>query len=413
MRILFVSQVYVPDMAANAILCGSLSRYLVGQGHRVSVVAGPPMDTRDTDSRAAQLPPGLSIHRSTGNYTTRRGIVNRLLSFTRLYWGFALHVVRHRDYDVIVVLTTPPMIYLVGLIAKFLIGAKIVLWSMDCYPEVAVEAGVLRRNGAVHKVLAAVNRRFLRRVDAVVALDEDMAGRLGGAGAERVRVIHNWESDEAYRAVTPEERSTIRRQLGVRDTDIVVMYLGNMGMVHEFDTVLAAIERLGRSAPMLKFVFVGGGVMRPRIEEACRDSPLSRVIFRDFIPKARTRIALGACDLGLLTIRREMVGLVTPSKVYGYLAMGVPLLYVGPHESEVGRIIGKAGCGKVFENEQVAALSEYLLELPGRQGDLRTEGLRGRAHFVEHFEAKTSFAKFDSLFAELRRPHARPSSRSE
>jgi colanic acid biosynthesis glycosyl transferase WcaI len=400
-RILLVTQVFVPDMYANALLAGALCRHLLVQGHHVSVLAGPPSDVRDTESELLQEVRAARVHRLSGVHTKRRGLARRALDFGRLHLSVMVPALTHRRYDVVIALTLPPMLYVAALAFKATSRSRVVLWSMDCYPEVAVASGLLRRCGAGHRLLDAVNRRALPRLDATIALDVDMARLLGSRGAARVRVIPNWESDKEYFPVTDDERQGFRAELGVARGELMMLYLGNMGVVHEFGATLAALRRVVPRAPSLRVVFIGDGARRHEIE-AFRDTyGRGAVVVRDFIPKARTRVALGASDLGLVTLRPEMVGLVTPSKILGHLAMGVPILFVGPRASEVGRIIDDARCGRVVEPDDVPALVDYLSELPPRRAELRAEGARGRDYFLAHREAGVVLPHFDRLLDEV------------
>jgi len=319
------------------------------------------------------------------------------MSFGRLYVAVLHHALTHSDYNAVIVLTEPPMIYLAALLFKMRSRTRVVLWSLDCYPEVAVEAGVIRRHGMVHRLMKALNRWGYPFLDAVVALDDDMAEHLTAGGARNVVVIHNWESAEDYGDISHEERVRFRSSLGLKDDDVFVLYLGNMGVAHEFATILDAIRQVSVTTPQVKVVFIGGGARKAEVIEYLEKHQISDIIVSDFVSKKKTRIALGSCDLGLVTLRREMVGLVTPSKVYGYLAMSVPVLFVGPSKSEVGSVIAKTGCGGIFELGDVRGLSDYLAQRPQCKAELQVQGTQGRAFFLNNYEASVILPKFEVL----------------
>src|SRR5262249_18415025 len=159
-----------------------------------------------------------------------------------------------------------------------------------------------------------VNRWCLPKLDGAVALDADMSRHLAQRGVRRIETIPNFESEKDYVPLTDDERAESRRQLGLDPDDLVVLDLGNIGVVHEFHTILEAMRTTAR--PEVKLVFVGDGARRPEIEAYRDRHGLSQIRVHDFIPKSKTRLALGACDLGLVTLRHQMVGLVTPSKMY-------------------------------------------------------------------------------------------------
>ena len=400
MKILIVTQVFVPDMYANALLSGALCSHLLQQGHDVSVLAGPASDTTDRESQLARDVESAVVYRAPGVHTKKRGLGRRVASFARLYGSVLRHAMRARDYDVVIALTLPPLIYVPALLFRYLSRARVMLWCMDCYPEVAVESAMIRRGGAVHRALAAVNRWCLPKLDGAIALDTDMARHLAHRGVRRIETIPNWESEKDYVPLTDEERAESRRRLRLDLDDLVLLYLGNIGIVHEFDSILEALRAAAR--PEVKLVFVGDGARRSEIEAFRDRHGLSQIRVHEFLPKSKTRLALGACDLGLVTLRREMVGLVTPSKIYGYLAMAVPLLFVGPRASEVGRTISAGDCGHVFEPGEVPALRDYLRSLPTRRDELRIQGARGAEYFRRHFAASIVLPQFDRLLTRAR-----------
>src|SRR5206468_1961336 len=109
LKVLIISQVFIPDMSANALLCGSLARYLTSEGHEVTVLAGPRMEIVDTDSRESGSFEGITVNRpAAGVYRKSRGLLARLSSFLRLYLSVVRAAFRRRNFDIVLVLTTPP-----------------------------------------------------------------------------------------------------------------------------------------------------------------------------------------------------------------------------------------------------------------------------------------------------------------
>lgn len=397
MKVLLITQVFVPDLAANALLSGSLAKYLTRRGHAVTVLAGPRQDAMDAGSAEGLSNRILVIRPARGAYTKKRGLTGRIGGFLRLYALVARHAFSGKRYDVVLTLTTPPFVYVAALLFRWRKRSRVVLWSLDCYPDVAVASGVIRRGGFLHRVLAALNRRVYPALNAVIALDEDMANRLESSGVRKATVIANWESIESYSAASAAEVEEFRGSLGIGERDLLLLYLGNLGVAHEFETILKAMHQLKAADVPIKCVFVGDGVRRPDAEATARDLGLGNVIFRGFIPKALTRIALGAADLGLITLRESMAGLVTPSKMYGYLAMGVPILYVGPRESEVARVIRTIDCGRAFCKGDERSIAEYLISVAQDARGLKPSGERGRSYFLSHNESSVILPRFERL----------------
>ena len=137
-------------------------------------------------------------------------------------------------------------------------GAHLINWLQDIYPEVAIRLGVPLVKGPAGQTLAYFRDASLKAADTNVVVGERMAEyvMLRGISPDRVHVIHNWSDDEQISPVTHAD-NPLRRGWGL-DDKFVVGYSGNLGRAHEFETILAAGERL-RNDPRIVFIFIGGG----------------------------------------------------------------------------------------------------------------------------------------------------------
>jgi glycosyltransferase involved in cell wall biosynthesis len=383
MHVVLLNQYYAPAEAATAQFLTDLGQHLAHVGHRVSVVCSrrsypdpslvyPAQETID----------GVSVSRT---WTTGFGRGSRLGRMTD-YLGFMVGASRvlalQRDADVVVSLTTPPLVATLGLAAARLRGARSLYWVMDIYPELAFELGMLSRRSPAGRLLAGIADFTLRRADGVIALGETMARRLRAAGAPNVTVVHNWADGDAIRPC-PTEGHALRDEWRWRDR-FVVLYSGNLGMVHEFDTVLGAAELL-RDEERVLFAFVGDGPRRAYVEREVGRRGLGNVEFRPHVARDALGQSLTAGDAHLVTLRESVAGLVVPSKIYGILAAGRPTLYVGPEQGEVDAILRDGDCGvRVGVGDSVALADEirrYLRD-EARRSD---EGRRARKMFEGRF----------------------------
>jgi glycosyltransferase involved in cell wall biosynthesis len=253
---------------------------------------------------------------------------------------------------------------------------------MDVYPELAFRAGLLSRGSPLGRLLQAVARGTLHGSDRVIALGETMAERLLEDGARRVTVVHNWADGEAIRP-RPVEGHELRRAWNWEDR-FVVLYSGNMGLVHEFSTVLDAADRL-REEERVRFAFVGDGPRRAWLETEVGRRRLGNVEFRPRVPRERLGQGLTAGDVHLVSMIDGIAGLVVPSKIYGILAAGRPTLYVGPPVGEVAAILREGGCGTHVAIDDgpalAAAVRGYLHDADRRI----EEGRRARELFEARF----------------------------
>jgi len=206
MRVLFINQFYVPDIAATGQLLADVAEELASRGHEVHVVC-----SRRTYNGGGLVLAGeefinsVQVHRVGATGFGRSRILGRVLDYLSFYCLALRKAFTLPRMDVCVALTTPPFIALVGLSLRRLRGTRMVVWTMDLYPEVAVAFGVLRERCLLCSVLARLSKRVYRAAGAVISLGEVMAQRLVEAGAprEKIAVIHNWVPREVVDLAGP------------------------------------------------------------------------------------------------------------------------------------------------------------------------------------------------------------------
>jgi glycosyltransferase involved in cell wall biosynthesis len=184
----------------------------------------------------------------------------------------------------------------------------------------------------------------LKRAAVVVALDRFMKDRIQAKGipAEKILVVPPWSHDDRVR-FDPVAREEFRANYKLSDK-FVVMYSGNHSPCHPLETLLQVAERLAENEGVA-FCFVGGGSEFVRVKERARDRGLLNVMCIPYQPIEKLSGSLSAADLHVVVMGDQYVGIVHPCKVYNVLAVGIPLLYIGPIKSHVHDIISQAGSG--------------------------------------------------------------------
>ena len=181
-----------------------------------------------------------------------------------------------------------------------------------------------------------------------------------GIAADRVHVIANWCEDDEIVPVSPSD-NPLRRQWSFEDK-FVVGYSGNLGRAHEFDTVLAAAERL-KSNPDIIFLCIGGGHLMKRLAECVRERSLSNFRFMDYQDQSTLEFSLCVPDVHWISLLPQVEGLIVPSKVYGIAAAGRPVIAICDNDGEISRLVEQYQCGGVVEPGHADALANLILRL--------------------------------------------------
>jgi glycosyltransferase involved in cell wall biosynthesis len=398
MRLLLLNQFFHPDLSATAQLAGELAEDLVAAGIEVTAVA-----SRGSYLGGGRLPPddqyrGVRIRRLWATSLGKRTLARRAVDYASFYASAAAALLSMPRHDVILALTTPPLIAAAALPARWLRGSRLVCWVQDLYPDVAVAFGVLGARSLAARAMAAASRLVMRRADRVVVLGEAMRRRAlaHGAAPDRTVVVPNWADPEVVRPV-PHETNPLRAELA-RGARVLVMYSGNMGRAHDVGTLLGAAERL-RHRSEVAFLFQGDGAFRPLVESAASRLPNLRLA--SYQPRERLAESLSAADLHLVSLAPELAGLIEPSKLYGVMAAGRPAVFVGPDESEVARTIRREGCGEVIRPGDVDGLVRSIEALAADPVRRAAMGARGREALVDRYSRTVATRQFARLLQDM------------
>ena len=382
MRICLLNQFYPPDTAATGQLLADVAEALASRGHQVHVICSrQAYDGGNVTD--APTPSGVCLHRVAATGFGRGNLLGRGIDYASFYMLALRDVLALPPMDVCVSLTTPPFIGVVAAALKRRRKTRLVLWSMDLYPEVAVALAVLSAGSTIHRFLAAVARRLYGAADAIVSLGDVMTQRLisAGASADRIVTAANWVPGEVVSPIAP--RDSAARQQWSPDRRTTVMYSGNLGMGHELDTALKAVAQVEDRSD-LRVLLVGRGAMRERLQRLASELNLENVVFHPPQPLAKLADTLAAGDVHLVAQRPGTQGLIVSSKLYGIMAAGRAVLYVGPDDTEVAETIRRADCGLIAPPGDAPAVADALRALIGDAGRRADMGRRGREYYESH-----------------------------
>jgi colanic acid biosynthesis glycosyl transferase WcaI len=402
-RVIFLNRFFFPDHSATSQLLSDLAFHLAREGRAVHVVTSQ----QRYDEPGARLPAaesigGVEVHRIATTRFGRSALVGRGLDYLSFYAGVWRRVLSLAQAgDVLVAKTDPPMLCIPAMRAARRRSLRLVNWMQDIYPELAARLGVPLLRGPVGSGLARLRDASLRVAAANVVVGERMAQtvRAHGVAAAKVHVIPNWCDDEAIVPVSHAD-NPLRREWGLEGR-FVIGYSGNLGRGHEFETVLAAAQRLRGDARML-FLCIGGG---HKLEEL-----VSRVdalglggSFR-FVPyqdREQLRYSLGAADVHWISLKPELEGLMVPSKLYGIAAAGRPVIAVTAKDGEIARLVRQHRCGFVVEPGDAAGLTDALVGLAADRDACAAMGRRARTMLEAQFTRRHAFDRWQGLLEEI------------
>jgi len=365
MRILLLNQCFYPDIVSTAQHLTDLAVALSERGHSVTVVAS----RCGYDDPSVRFPPrevwkGITIIRIPSLALGKKTKLRRALGFASFLFNCTLRLAVLPKFDVVVALTSPPLISFLGALFVRLKGGRFVFWVMDLNPDEAIAAGWLRDQSAAARVLGWMLRYSLRHAERIVALDRFMMRRITDKGipTEKLVVIPPWSHDDAVQ-YDPAGRESFRARHGLTEK-FVVMYSGNHSPCHPLNTLLQAAEQLATHRTIV-FCFVGGGSEFSKVRGFAQEKHLGNIICLPYQPLDKLAASLSSADLHVVVMGEPFVGIIHPCKIYNVLTVGLPCLIIGPSESHLSDIVREThlnGRAHTVGHGQTEPLVKHLQE---------------------------------------------------
>ena len=342
MNVLILNQAFYPDVVSTAQHASDLARGLTQAGHEVTVIC----NSRGYDDPKLRFPNQetwnrIKIVRVRSSGFGKSSKWSRATDFGTFMVSCAFRLWSLPQFDVVVAMTSPPLISFVATLAVPGRARSLVFWSMDLNPDEAIAAGWLRDKSPIAHLLSRMLLHSLQRADRIVALDRFMKDRIQAKGvpSEKVLVVPPWSHDDHVR-FDPRGREEFRAIYKL-SSRFVVMYSGNHSPCHPLETLLQAAERLADHED-LAFCFIGGGSEFRKVQERARGRGMGNVLCLPYQPIEKLSASLSAADLHVVVMGDKYVGIVHPCKIYNVLAANRTFLYIGPTESHVRDIIRQA-----------------------------------------------------------------------
>jgi colanic acid biosynthesis glycosyl transferase WcaI len=408
LKVLILNQAFYPDVVSTAQHAADLAESLVKAGHEVTVLA----DSRGYDDRTKRFSSsetwrGVRIFRTPSTGLGKSSRWKRAADFASFILSCTLGLVFLPRFDVIVAMTSPPLISLLAALAVPLKARKLLFWCMDLNPDEAVAAGWLRQKSLMARVLNGLMLYSMRRADRIVVLDRFMQERVHAKGiaAQNIAVIPPWAHDDCVR-FDGEARHRFRSRHGL-DGKFVVMYSGNHSPCHPLDTLLAAAERLAER-PEIVFLFVGGGSEfgKARMLEE-RGAVNIRCL--PYQPQEELAGSLSAADLHVVVMGNAFVGIVHPCKVYNIVAVGAPFLYIGPNQSHITDLVADLQGNSsvcIAEHGQLEIIVRKILAAAKETGADRSRAREFARRFSRQLLVPQMIRTLEMMAAEVMEPAA-------
>lgn len=309
---------------------------------------------------------------------------------------FATFRVERQDY--VFTISQPPILGgMLGVIGKRIKGAKLIYNIQDFNPE-QVQAVDFTHSKFILNTMMTLDKFSCRQADKIVVVGRDMIETLEKRFKElpSYAYINNWINEKEIFPLPGNERQVLRfkEQYGL-DGKFVIMYSGNIGLYYDLPNIVKVIERFQNQQEIV-FAFIGEGSVLEELRSYGEKHGLSNVVFIPYQDKKRLIYSLNSGDVHFVVNARGIKGVSVPSKLYGVMAAGKPVLGILEEGSEARLIVEDAGCGISVipgDYDAIENLIQSFIDMRGT-AQLTEMGKKGREYLVDYLTKDVSIKKY-------------------
>ena len=394
-RLWVVSEVYYPELTSTGYYLTAIAEGLADSFDVKALCGQPNYSSRGVKAPKRELHNGVEIYRASGTRLNKNNVILKLVNMLTLSLSMLFHSVSkfHRGDRILVVTTPPTMPFLIAA-ASLLRGSPYTLLIHDAYPEVMAAVGTVKRNSFFYRTIDYFNRWLYKHARKIIVVGRDMKNLISKKSSGlniSIDYIPNWaEIDD----VKPRQRSenSLIAELGI-ENKLIVLHAGNIGYPTDVDTLIDVMKTLNGD-DRFHFVFIGSGVKRHLLENAIDKFDLINLSLLDPRPRGEQIDFLNACDVGLVSLVKDMYGAAMPSKTYNIMAAGKPVLALTDEGSELALVIDESRIGWHLEPGDANALRATLDEICERRSELWSIGNRAREAAERDYSLSTAIARY-------------------
>lgn len=386
-KIVALNQYYYPENITTAnLLVEMMSEISLDKEYEIDILCGYPNEYSQERVLLTEEFNGHKINRILYNASSRKSFLGRINN----YFSFTFGVWKNRkilkEADLVITFSNPPLNPIVPSLLKRKYGYKFIYVVHDLYPDIATQAKVIRKNGVIDFIFKRLNKYVFKKCDSIVVLSKDMKSYfIEKYGHEKkVDIIPNWYKN-------PEKQPEVSSH-----SKLNVIYGGNAGIVQDMDTIIQSFKQTDTNSQHTLFMAIHGK-KTDEIKEYVEKQSIKNIQFLGYLPKQEYNHFLNQIDVAIVSLINEIYGTASPSKVYSYLALGIPIIFVGNRNLEIAQIIERENIGFSIENNDV---DQFVLALEKLSDpalrNIMSENARNL--FIKNYELKICVKQYKSLF---------------
>lgn len=413
-RLLIYAHYYIPDTASTGQILRELAEGMLVK-FDITVICVVPSylgtieDKYKTQKYYQEEINGVKVLRIRVPEFTKTNKVSRVKNILSYFFGAMNATFKVGKMDYVLSISQPPILGgLLGVWGKWVKHAKYIYNIQDFNPEQILAVGYTKSK-LITDVMMWLDKFSCRQSDLIITVGRDLVEtvekRFKGKKVPKTIMINNWIDEKEIYPLEPDNEKVLafKKKYGL-DDKFVIMYSGNIGLYYDLENIIKVIEKFkpgtkSADGREVVFAFSGAGSMLENLKNYVAEHKMSNVAFIPYQDKADLIYSLNAGDVHWCVNAKGIKGVSCPSKAYGIMAVGKPIIGVLEEGSEVRCLIDEIGCGKCCEPGDCVEIERVVYEyIKISHSSL---GAKGRAYLENNLDKAKSIQKYIEKIKEL------------
>lgn len=386
---------FYPDQVSTANLFTSLCSLISEENIEVEVWSAHPSYTESSRQPKRLFYKGINIRYLPSTNFNKKSLPGRFLNIVTFMTSASLKLLFSKDKTPVWTHTTPPFLGIVLSPICYIKKRKFIYILLDIFPEGLIRLGSMSRRNVFIRIWQNLFVNALKKSERIIVIGRDIRQYIENTChecIERIEYIPHWQDDNLIFPIDFEtNKFIIEKKL---ENNFVIQYSGNIGLWNEVKTIGMAVKM---NIENVLFIFVGGGIRKSELLNEFSAEEQQNVIFMPFQQNVDFNNILAASHVHLVTLKNGLEGMAVPSKIYGILAAGRPVIALVPEFSEIAYIIKEENCGLVVNPADLEGLINAISFLKNNENQRKQMGMNSRKAFEKKYTTKIIAQKYKAL----------------
>ena len=324
--------------------------------------------------------------------------VSRIKNLLAYFFNSLLATLKIEKQDYIYTISQPPILGgVLGVLGKWLKGGKLIYNIQDFNPEQTMAVGYSKNKLLLNTVMS-VDKFSCKKSDKVIVVGRDMQetlrNRFNNKKVPKNVFINNWINEKEIYPLEQNHPRIVefKEKYNLKDK-FIIMYSGNIGLYYDLENIIKVIGEF-KDREDVVFAFVGDGTVKDKVEAYVKENNLSNVTFIPYQDKSDLIYSLNAADIHWVVNAKGIKGVSVPSKLYGVMAAGKPVLGVLDEGSEARLIVEDCNCGVCIEPGNYKEISNNIEYILNNKEEIKALGSNGRQYLESNLTKEVSINKY-------------------